>query len=91
MRLKMALICALPYRPTLLILDEGFSGLDPLVPDEFMEGLLLQAGEMTIFQWSKRETPGFDNYRLDTVQPEYSKGRTNSAERKKNDPGLRRQ
>lgn len=44
----MALICALPYRPKLLILDEPFSGLDPLVRDEFMEGLLEQAGEMTI-------------------------------------------
>ena len=48
MRLKMALFCALPYRPKLLILDEPFSGLDPLVRDEFMEGLLNQAGEMTI-------------------------------------------
>jgi ABC-type multidrug transport system ATPase subunit len=44
----MALLCALPYRPKLLILDEPFSGLDPLVRDEFMEGLLCQAGEMTI-------------------------------------------
>lgn len=48
MRLKMALLCALPYRPRLLILDEPFGGLDPLVRDEFMEGLLSQAGEMTI-------------------------------------------
>jgi ABC-2 type transport system ATP-binding protein len=48
MRMKMALMCALPYRPQLLILDEPFSGLDPLVRDEFMEGLLDQAGEMTI-------------------------------------------
>ena len=48
MRMKMALLCALPYRPKLLILDEPFSGLDPLVRDEFMEGLLGQAGEMTI-------------------------------------------
>ena len=46
--MKMALMCALPYRPQLLILDEPFSGLDPLVRDEFMEGLLEQAGEMTI-------------------------------------------
>jgi ABC-2 type transport system ATP-binding protein len=28
--------------------DEPFSGLDPLVRDEFMEGLLGQAGDMTI-------------------------------------------
>lgn len=48
MRMKMSLACALPYRPRLLILDEPFSGLDPLVRDEFMEGLLQQAGEMTI-------------------------------------------
>jgi ABC-2 type transport system ATP-binding protein len=48
MRMKMALVCALAYRPKLLILDEPFSGLDPLVRDEFMEGLLNQAGEMTI-------------------------------------------
>ena len=48
MRMKMALMCALPYRPKLLVLDEPFSGLDPLVRDEFMEGLLNQAGEMTI-------------------------------------------
>jgi ABC-2 type transport system ATP-binding protein len=48
MRMKMALMCALPYRPKLLILDEPFSGLDPLLRDEFMEGLLEQAGEMTI-------------------------------------------
>src|SRR5579864_3403873 len=49
MRMKMALACALPFRPKLLVLDEPFNGLDPLVRDEFMEGLLHQAGEMTIF------------------------------------------
>jgi ABC-2 type transport system ATP-binding protein len=48
MRMKMALACALPFRPELLILDEPFSGLDPLVRDEFMEQLLQQAGEMTV-------------------------------------------
>jgi len=48
MRMKMSLACALPFRPKLLVLDEPFSGLDPLVRDEFMEGLLHQAGEMTI-------------------------------------------
>jgi ABC-2 type transport system ATP-binding protein len=48
MRMKMALACALPFRPELLILDEPFSGLDPLVRDEFMEQLLHQAGEMTV-------------------------------------------
>lgn len=48
MRMKMSLACALPFRPKLLVLDEPFSGLDPLVRDEFMEGLLQQAGDMTI-------------------------------------------
>jgi ABC-2 type transport system ATP-binding protein len=48
MRMKMALACALPFRPELLILDEPFSGLDPLVRDEFMDQLLQQAGEMTV-------------------------------------------
>ncbi|HEY4342329.1 MAG TPA: ABC transporter ATP-binding protein [Steroidobacteraceae bacterium] len=48
MRMKMSLACALPFRPRVLILDEPFSGLDPLVRDEFMERLLQQAGEMTI-------------------------------------------
>jgi ABC-2 type transport system ATP-binding protein len=48
MRLKMTLTCALPFRPRLLVLDEPFSGLDPLVRDEFMDGMLAQAGETTI-------------------------------------------
>jgi ABC-2 type transport system ATP-binding protein len=48
MRIKMALACALAYRPKLLVLDEPFSGLDPLVRKEFMENLMGQAGESTI-------------------------------------------
>ena len=48
MRVKMALTCALSYRPKLLVLDEPFSGLDSLVRDEFMEGLAEQAGDMTV-------------------------------------------
>jgi ABC-type multidrug transport system ATPase subunit len=48
MRIKMALVCALPFRPRLLILDEPFAGLDPLVRDELIRGLLNQAGELTI-------------------------------------------
>ena len=36
MRMKMALLCALPYRPKLLVLDEPFSGLDPLVQQEVL-------------------------------------------------------
>jgi ABC-2 type transport system ATP-binding protein len=48
MRIKMALICALSFHPRLLILDEPFAGLDPLVRDELIGGLLQQAGELTI-------------------------------------------
>src|ERR1700682_5605717 len=48
MRMKMALVCALPFHPQLLILDEPFAGLDPLVRDELIAGLLQQAGELTI-------------------------------------------
>jgi ABC-2 type transport system ATP-binding protein len=49
MRMKASLACALCYRPQLLVLDEPFSGLDPLVRDELMERLLQQADEMTVF------------------------------------------
>ena len=48
MKMKAALVSSLAYRPEILILDEPFSGLDPLVRDEFVEGLLEQAGDMTI-------------------------------------------
>jgi len=43
-RMKAALVSALAYRPELLVLDEPFSGLDPLVRDEFINGLLELAG-----------------------------------------------
>ena len=48
MRIKVSLACALSYRPKLLVLDEPFSGLDPLVREEFMSELLSQAGETTV-------------------------------------------
>ena len=48
MRIKMALVCALPFRPRLLILDEPFAGLDARVRDDLITGLLRQAGELTI-------------------------------------------
>lgn len=48
MRLKMALCCALPFRPKLLILDEPLSGLDALARDEIIDGFLGQARQMSI-------------------------------------------
>jgi ABC-2 type transport system ATP-binding protein len=48
MRLKMALACALPYKPRLLILDEPLSGLDALARDEIIDGFVQQAGQMSV-------------------------------------------
>lgn len=49
MRMKAAFASSLCYRPSLIILDEPFSGLDPLVRDELIEGILERATETTIF------------------------------------------
>jgi ABC-2 type transport system ATP-binding protein len=48
MKMKVALASVLAYRPSLIVLDEPFSGLDPLVRDELIEGLLERAPESTI-------------------------------------------
>ncbi|HEV7609993.1 MAG TPA: ABC transporter ATP-binding protein [Steroidobacteraceae bacterium] len=48
MRMKTLLVGALAFRPRLLVLDEPLSGLDTLVRDEVVNGLLLQAAETTI-------------------------------------------
>jgi ABC-2 type transport system ATP-binding protein len=48
MRMKAAFVSSLAYRPRLLVLDEPFSGLDPLVRDELIQGLLDRAPETTI-------------------------------------------
>ncbi len=39
-RMKAALLSSLAYRPKLVVLDEPFTGLDALVRDEFLIGLL---------------------------------------------------
>jgi ABC-2 type transport system ATP-binding protein len=39
-RMKAALLASLAYRPDLVVLDEPFTGLDPLVRDELIRGLL---------------------------------------------------
>jgi ABC-2 type transport system ATP-binding protein len=40
MKIKAALLVSLAYRPQLLLLDEPFSGLDPLVRDDLIQGML---------------------------------------------------
>ncbi|HVN20146.1 MAG TPA: ABC transporter ATP-binding protein [Dongiaceae bacterium] len=45
MKMKAALVSAIAYRPQLLVLDEPFSGLDPLVRDELVEGILAISAE----------------------------------------------
>lgn len=46
-RMKAALLASLAYRPELVVLDEPFTGLDPLVRDELVRGLLEVSGERT--------------------------------------------
>ena len=47
MRMKVALASSLAYRPRVLVMDEPFSGLDPLVRDELIECIVQRAGETT--------------------------------------------
>jgi ABC-2 type transport system ATP-binding protein len=49
MRVKAALVSSLAYRPKLLVLDEPFSGLDPVVRDDLVRGVLELAGQE---QWT---------------------------------------
>ena len=49
MKMKLALASALAFHPKLIILDEPFGGLDPLVRDQLIEGLLERAAESTVF------------------------------------------
>ncbi len=49
MKMKASLASSLAYHPQLIMLDEPFLGLDPLVRDELIDGLLERATETTIF------------------------------------------
>ena len=49
MKVKASLLSSLSYRPELVILDEPFTGLDALVRDEFIRGLLELSGRS---QWT---------------------------------------
>jgi ABC-type multidrug transport system ATPase subunit len=44
-RMKAALLSSLAYRPDLILLDEPFTGLDPLVREELIRGLLEVASD----------------------------------------------
>jgi ABC-2 type transport system ATP-binding protein len=44
-RMKAALLASLAYRPELIVLDEPFTGLDPMVRDELVRALLELPGE----------------------------------------------
>jgi len=48
MKMKAALASSLAYRPKLIVLDEPFTGLDPLVRDELIQALLERADESSI-------------------------------------------
>ena len=51
MRMKAALLVSLAYRPELLVMDEPFAGLDALVREEFVSGVLELTGRQpwTVF------------------------------------------
>src|SRR5713226_7858719 len=49
MKMKLAFASALAFHPKLIVLDEPFGGLDPLVRDQLIEGLLERAAESTVF------------------------------------------
>lgn len=64
MRMKAAFASSLAYRPKLIVLDEPFSGLDPLVRDELIEGLIERSPDTTIFLSSHDldEIEGFSSH-----------------------------
>lgn len=61
MAAKLQLLLALGHDPEILILDEPMSGLDPLVREEFLEGLIAAVAE-------RRQTVMFSSHTLSDVQ-----------------------
>lgn len=63
-RMKAALLASLAYRPELVVLDEPFTGLDPLVRDELIRALLellcqaRQAAEVVRRRSARPTSPG---------------------------------
>ena len=49
MRMKAVLASSLAYHPRLIVMDEPFSGLDPLARDELSAGMLENADGATVF------------------------------------------
>jgi ABC-2 type transport system ATP-binding protein len=61
MAAKLQLLLALGHEPEILILDEPMSGLDPLVREEFLKGLIAAVAE-------RKQTVLFSSHTLSDVQ-----------------------
>ena len=84
-RMKATLAGALAFHPKLIVLDEPFTGLDPLVRDELIQALLDRAEEATIFisshDLAEIETFASHVGYLDQGQLRFSEELTHLAER----------
>jgi ABC-2 type transport system ATP-binding protein len=85
MRMKAALASSLAYRPRLIVLDEPFTGLDPLVRDELIESLLDSAdgASVLISSHDLAEIESFASHvgYLDRGRLQFSEEMTSLAER----------
>jgi ABC-2 type transport system ATP-binding protein len=85
MRMKTALASSLAYRPRLIVLDEPFTGLDALVRDELIQGVLECAEGATILISSHdlSEVESFASHvgYLDRGRLQFSEAMTSLADR----------